>query len=311
MNTGPGNPEAVPHGVGRWRSVEGSEEYAVAYAAALRTLPEPTRTLDVPTSYGAVRAYEFRSETSKDAAPIVLLPGRSSGVPMWKANLQGLMAERVVYAIDALGDAGMSHQTAEIADNADQASWIDEALARLGVERAHLVGHSFGGYLAANYASRISTRIASLSLLEPVFVFQGLNWTIYLKSIPAAIPLVPKHWRTQLLRSISGSSDIDESDPVVHMISSGQQHYHNHLPQPARLTGEQLESWDFPVYLAMAENSSLDDPLAAAETARAHVKHLRDRIVPNATHSLPMEHPTEINRDLLDFMAAVDHAERP
>jgi pimeloyl-ACP methyl ester carboxylesterase len=34
----------------------------------------------------------------------------------------------------------------------------------------HLVGHSFGGWLAANYAVRDPERLASLSLLEPVFL---------------------------------------------------------------------------------------------------------------------------------------------
>ena len=63
-----------------------------------------------------------------------------------------------------MGDAGMSVQTRRIRDAADQ------ALARMGKPTVHLVGHSFGGWLVANYAVRHPERVASLLLLEPVFL---------------------------------------------------------------------------------------------------------------------------------------------
>ena len=120
-------------------------------------MPSPARTIDVKTSYGTVRVYQFQTldpEVHGADAPVVLLPGRTSGVPMWGANLRGLLAQRTVYALDALGDAGMSVQTRAIESSADQGAWIEETLASLGLRRSHLVGHSFGGWLAANYAAR-------------------------------------------------------------------------------------------------------------------------------------------------------------
>lgn len=208
--------------------------------------------------------------------------------------------------MDALGDAGLGEQTAEIGDNQDQASWIDQTFETIGLSRIHLVGHSFGGYLAANYASLKPQRVASLSLLEPVFVFQGLNWKIFLKSIPAAIPLMPDSWHDKLLESVAGVDEIDESDPVAQMISTGQEFYHNDLPQPRRITPEKMASWPFPVYVAMAEKSTLHDPEAAVEVARKNVKDVVAKVWPNATHSLPMEYPEVIDQEILDFISRAD-----
>ena len=43
-------------------------------------------------------------------------------------------------------------------------------LDHIGVDRAHLVGHSFGGAIALELAAQHPTRVASLVLLEPAFL---------------------------------------------------------------------------------------------------------------------------------------------
>ena len=43
-------------------------------------------------------------------------------------------------------------------------------LDHLGVDRAHLVGHSLGGAIALEVAAQYPTRVASLVLLEPAFL---------------------------------------------------------------------------------------------------------------------------------------------
>ena len=48
---------------------------------------------------------------------------------MWGENLPGLLAAgRTVVAVDAVGDAGMSVQTAPLRNATDQAAWIEQAL---------------------------------------------------------------------------------------------------------------------------------------------------------------------------------------
>ncbi|WIY84023.1 hypothetical protein [Propionimicrobium sp. PCR01-08-3] len=95
--------------VGRWKSAAAKAAYASAYDQAMAALPEPTRIHDVQVDLGSVRVLEWQG--SEPGPPVVLLPGRSSGAPMWIENLPDWIGQRTIYALDPLGDAGFSAQT--------------------------------------------------------------------------------------------------------------------------------------------------------------------------------------------------------
>lgn len=301
-----GNRDASP--VGHWTSEEGKEVYARSYAAAMEELPTPSVVRDVPTSYGTVRVYEFVNQDQRDRTPVVLLPGRASGVPMWAENLPALLAERRVFAFDALGDASMSVQTKPLEDAADQAAWIDEVLSELHLEQAHLVGHSFGGWLAANYALKYPQRVATLSLLEPVFVFQGLTWQMWIEisafMILRMVPVLGDRLGNALNQEIGGADDLDLDDPMTRMITAGMKHYSTNLPPPTQFSGEQLRALTVPVYLALGSASAMHDATKALEVAEQTVPDLEAKIWPEGTHSLPMEVEGPLGRQVLSFMAA-------
>jgi pimeloyl-ACP methyl ester carboxylesterase len=289
--------------VGHFRSYEGEQAYKQAYDEAMKLLPTPSRTIDIETDYGVVRVYEFHNDQSISDIPIVLLPGRSSGVPMWSQNLIDLVSERSVYAIDALGDAGLSVQTKKLENSTDQARWLEQVFDYLELTKVHLVGHSFGGWSAANYVVHYSERVITLSLVEPVFVFTGIRWQLYLKSLPASIPILPQSWRDKMLADIGGASEIDLNDPIARMISEATKHYAAVLPVPEQLTKEQLSGLKLPVYAALAEKSSIHDVQDAYETAVREIENLQIKIWPDATHSLPMEFTEQLDREILDFMS--------
>ena len=237
----------------------------------------------------------------------MLLPGWGSGAPMWKDNLPGLLEERPVYSIDGLGDAGMSTQTVPLDSPTAAATWVDQALAALQVTRAHVVGHSFGGWAAMNFAIHHPTRVASLSVLDPVQTFSSLRWQIYVKSIPAALPILPQSWRDKALADIGGTEAIDANDPLTKMISAGTEQYKSKRSFPSRFTEAQLRELRVPVYAAMAGASAVnDDPDQAVDFAESTLEKVDVRVWPNASHSLPMEQPGAINRELLAFMAQHD-----
>lgn len=114
-------------GIGHFRSLAGQRHYRSAYERAFATLPAPSRGVDVATDLGTVRAYQWSSPSVAGRTPVPLLPGRTSGAPMWSQNLPGLLAHHPVIAVDALGDAGLSVQSAPLASSADHAVWIDPA----------------------------------------------------------------------------------------------------------------------------------------------------------------------------------------
>lgn len=290
--------------VGHFRTARGREAYTAAYRDALATFAAPTATQDVATSFGIVRAYAWRP-ADPVGVPVVLLPGRGSGVPMWSVNLPLFAERRTVYALDALGDAGLSAQSVPLGGAADQAAWIDETLAGLGVERAHVVGHSFGAASAAALAVHRPARVATLTLLEPAFVLNLPSLGVLAWSVPASLPFLPQAWRNAAIAHIAGEDPgaVDQNDPVAAMITLGGTEYSAQLPTPAPLSDAQLGNLRMPTYVALAENSPITRGRAAPDKARL-IPYAEVRVWPGTTHSLPMQVAVPLAAELDRFWTA-------
>ena len=99
--------------------------------------------------------------------PVVLLHGASGNLRDWTLGALAAIAERhEVIAFDRPG-LGFTGRPVRGADRrlAAQAALLRHALARLGVGRATLVGHSFGGAVALAWAIEAPETVAGLLLL--------------------------------------------------------------------------------------------------------------------------------------------------
>jgi pimeloyl-ACP methyl ester carboxylesterase len=105
-----------------------------------------------------------------DAPPVVLLHGASGNLGDMRLALGERLATRYrVIVIDRPGH-GWSDRPSGNADAspARQAMLIHQALERIGVRRAILVGHSWSGALATAYALAFPDAVIGLVLLAPV-----------------------------------------------------------------------------------------------------------------------------------------------
>jgi pimeloyl-ACP methyl ester carboxylesterase len=128
-----------------------------------------------------------------DAPVVVLLHGASGNLQDVNAALGTPLAARYrVIMIDRPGH-GWSDRPGGDDDTspARQAALIAQALEKLGVTRAILVGVSWSGALATNYALTFPERVAGLVLLAPVSHPWpgGIAWNYRLASTPVLGPL--------------------------------------------------------------------------------------------------------------------------
>ena len=294
---------AAPPTVGHWRSAEGEQAYSRAYADVLAGLPPADGVLDVTSVYGTVRVLRW---DGRDAGPpVMLLPGRSSGAPMWAENLPDWIGNRTVYALDPLGDAGLSSQRLPLVGFEDQAEWISQTLAELGVARAHVVGHSFGGANAAILSVRHPEQVASLTLLEPVLVVQPFPASTYFWAMLTQLP-VPQSLRDQALAEIGGTSveEVRERTPMAALIDSAAVHYAASVPMLRELSDEEWRGLTMPVRVDIAGTKSLAGGEEAAARLRALLPSATITVWPRATHSLPMQERTTLGPQLLEFWRA-------
>jgi pimeloyl-ACP methyl ester carboxylesterase len=225
---------------------------------------------------------------------------------MYRTNLPSLLARRTVYALDLLGEPGMSVQTTPITSADDQARWLDEVLAGLELDRVHLLGTSIGGWAAVNLAVRRGQRVASLTLLDPVMTFDGVPPKILLASVALTVPGVPGFIRRRVLSWISGGADVGELVIESRLIDAGTTDFVMQLPAPTRITDEQLRSLEVPVLALLAGRSVMLHADRAAERARNLLPHGEIEVWPQASHAINGEYPDAIAERAHRFWDGVD-----
>ncbi len=277
--------------VGHFRDDAARARFVAAYQRGLAQLPTADEVYDVPTSFGTVRVYRFDGPAGP---PVVLLPGRSASTPMWADNLPGLIAHRTVFAVDLLGEPGLSVQQRPITGADDQAQWFGETLDGLGLAAPHLMGVSFGGWTATNFAVRRPGRVASLTLLDPAMTFAPITFRLLLASIPLGIPATPRRYRRWVMRWIAGGAEVDDSVPVAALISSAGRDFVLRQPFPSRFSEDQLSGLALPVLALIAGRSVIHDARRAAETARNLLPRAQVELWPHASHAINGEYPGRI-----------------
>ncbi|GLO68073.1 alpha/beta fold hydrolase [Oceanobacillus kimchii] len=287
---------------------EGEREFTQAYDTAMKDLPNPTKEFWVETEFGKVKVYKFSEEGTESKIPLLLLPGKSAPTPMWEPNLKDLMEDRPIYTIDLLGEPGLSVQTKSIVTANDQAVCLNNVIEHLPEETIHLAGLSFGGWNAVNVTLYESTKIASLSLIDPVYVFGPIPLKMILASIPASIPAVPQSIREKMLSYIAGGAETDGSEPISKLIETSMRTYKSKLPLPEKITEEQLKELKMPVLGILAEDSTMHHSQESMDVGLENLKHPLSHMVmfSNASHAINGEYPEKLAKNIVDFLHEVD-----
>jgi pimeloyl-ACP methyl ester carboxylesterase len=147
--------------------------FTSAYQRVVDHWPVTVTGLDAPTDYGTTHLLASGDET---APAVLLLPGGSATAAAWSAVAGELSRTHRVVAVDPIGGPGLSapgHRPLKTA--ADLASWLDQVLDYLGVQRATIAGHSYGAWLALRYAIHAPARVSHLVLLDPATCFAPLS----------------------------------------------------------------------------------------------------------------------------------------
>ncbi|MFF8594990.1 alpha/beta fold hydrolase [Streptomyces sp. NPDC015220] len=293
--------------VGRYVSDAWRERYFVACDALYALGAPASREQDVETSYGTTHVYRYdpADPAARDRTPVVLVHGAGSCSAMWYPNTPALSAERPVYALDTPGDPGRSVQRAPIHEPQRAAQWLDESLAGLGLDRVHLVGSSYGGWLALNQAHRRPDRLASVTLLDPGGLEKvGLRFFVWIFASLFAT-FAPKALRPRLAAWLE--QPVLVVPELRTMIRTGVRAYRIRRPAPLPLSDDELAGIRTPLYLVLGRRSLLVHPQRQVERVPRLVPGARAEIVADTGHGPQIDHAEETNRRMLEFM---DSAER-
>ena len=96
--------------------------------------------------------------------PVILIHGLSASSRWWSRNIDALAERFEVFVIDLLGFGGSRGTRPFVLT--ESAELLARWMGTIGIERAHIVGHSMGGYIAAQLAAEHPERVTRLVLVD-------------------------------------------------------------------------------------------------------------------------------------------------
>jgi pimeloyl-ACP methyl ester carboxylesterase len=284
--------------IGEFRNEQARDRFFTLYDdAASRLWPSASVGSDVVTSFGTTRVHRLGSGGE---TPFVLLPGSGGPSLMWHAYVRRLAESRPVIAIDPVGEPGPSVQTRAIDSGEEWSQWLGEVLTALGAGRAHLVGTSYGGWVALQHALHSPHTVASLALLDPGgFGRVGRRFLAWIIAC-GLVTFTPRPVRHALARPLRNVTLRD--DDVVRLVKATFGFRRRHI-LPTALSDDELGRITAPTLMLVGGHSQLFDAREVAARVTARMPHAVAEIVPEAGHDLAMWRPGELADRIAAFAA--------
>ena len=273
-------------------------QFTSAYQRAVERWPVKVTGLDAPTDSGITHLLASGDET----APVVLLlPSGGATATAWSAVAGRLSRTHRVIAVDPIGQPGLSTpgprplKTAE-----DLARWLDQVLDYLGVQRAAVAGHSYGGWLALRYALHAPARVSHLVLLDPTMCFAPLSLTYRLRSIP----LVTRPSAGRARRLLAWETRGRPLDPDwLAVAAAGADLGRPRIVLPRVPGPTELAGLAVPALVVVAARSQAHDPAQIAARARERLPEVTVETLAQATHhTIPTEDAEELTGYIASFL---------
>ena len=262
---------------GSWVSDAAREKFLAAYERAFARWPQPREELDIETATATTRVHAYRPHPGGE--PVVLLTGAGGNAAAWFPHVAALAEAGPVYGIDMPGDANPSVPRALMTPPENCAAWLDELLGKLSDRPAHLVGFSYGGWVAMNQALRAPGRVASITLLDPAGLTrpdaQFYRWL----TMTGLATLTPMPLRRRLARRLDAPGMLEAEQMTL--MWAGIRGYRIEPKKPGILTDGELRAITVPILLVTGARSALITPEEARDRA-SHMPNVEAAVVPGS-----------------------------
>ena len=289
--------------------------FAALYAYALRRIRRfeylDLRDADVPGSYVDVQGSRVHYVEAGRGEPVVLIHGIFASTFSFRHTIPELAQQHRVVAFDLRGFG-----YTDMPEDADysltaQTTLVHDAMARLGIERAGVIGHSMGGDVAMRLALSYPKSVSRLVLVDSVTGHE----TSRRHRLPALVrPLLPlvaglslntRSIRRGLLSAVHDPAHVTEDVVAGYELPMHVRgrlrafrmlmaHRERDLPvEPERITQPTLVLW--------GEHDRWI-PIEHGEELAQRIPNARFAVVRSAGHLPLEEQPVDTTRMLLDFL---------
>lgn len=280
-----------------YRTAEAETRFLRLYEEQLGQWPVPFEQQFIRTEHGITHVLACGQE---EAPPLILLHAASAANIVWKPNIEALAAHFRIYAIDILGEVGLSLPYRKIKNTEEQMEWLAAVLDRLDIRRAHFAGGSAGGCLALNFAIDYPERVERLVLLGPM----GLPPTpllAVLKILYYVLFPTEKNIRKLIHWSIGYHPDVLETyepwfEGLFHGVDS------SYATRPAKISNRRLARANCPALLFLGVNDEVIGPPRKSEKRARRMPSLERVILLDTAHLINYEMPAIVNEEMVKFL---------
>jgi pimeloyl-ACP methyl ester carboxylesterase len=292
-------------GIHPFRSEKARKKYLATYDLRASAWPVVAEGRLVETSDGQTYV---RICGLANGPPLVLLPGVNASSLMWLPNIADLSQNYRVYAVDNIYDFGRSVWKRPMRTAADFVNWLDELFTRLGLgENINLMGISYGGWIASQYALHKPSRLNKLVLLAPVLTVLPMRTAFILR---AMLCMIPHRWFTKSfvywLAADAVAKDGITRRWVDGMVDDGylglRSFKAKKLVIPTVLTDEELRALSVTTLYLVGENEKLNSARNAVQRLNRVAPHIATEIISSAGHDLTISKVAEVNMRVLKFL---------
>jgi pimeloyl-ACP methyl ester carboxylesterase len=281
-----------------WKNPEAHAAYERAYAASLQRWPIPFESRVTPTPFGDTHVIE---SGEPDGEPVVLLHAASLTAVQWYLQAADLGRTHRLFAVDIMGDIGLSRQHKEIHTRAQAADWLAATLDGLRLDRAALVGSSFGGFHATNLAVAHPDRVSRLALLAPAATLKPFKLlaNVFIRTdslLPLPMTVKP---------GLRGMMNGELPDPrIVRQMQIGVAgfRYDRAGVYPSQIADAELAGLGCRTLVLLGDREMIYDPNEAARRAAELIADCEVEVVPGVGHLLGMQRPDLVNARLNAFL---------
>jgi pimeloyl-ACP methyl ester carboxylesterase len=273
-----------------------------------------------PVRFVTIHGQRIGYRMGGDGPVLLLLHGIAGSSQTWIPAMELLRSDYTLVAPDFLGHGHSSKPNGDYSLG-NFASWMRDLLVVLGIERATVVGQSFGGGVAMQFAYQFPDLCERLVLVDAGGLGREVNWILRIATLPAAEYVMPvlfpsftRSWADpvfrladrvglrsvparEIWRAYRSLTDSDSRRAFIRTMRS--------VIDPG---GQSVSAMDrlylaeqIPTLIVWGEKDRII-PLAHAQQALRAAPHSRLEIMPGVGHFPQSEDPVSFVEILKDFL---------
>jgi pimeloyl-ACP methyl ester carboxylesterase len=234
-----------------------------------------------------VGGWPVRYQVGGEGTPVVFVHGLSGSTLWWARNVPAVAERHRVYLVDLPGFGTMRRSRHRFV-LAEATSWLSGWMEAVGLERAHLVGHSMGGYVSTRLAASRPEVVDRLALVAPAGVPAGRSMLGHLFPLLLAARYATPAFLPMLVR------DALRMGPTTLWRVA-----RDLLAEDVRADLRKIQA---PTLLVWGENDPLIPP-AVGDLLRREIPDSRLLLLRGAAHVPMYDRPAQFDAALLAFLA--------